>query len=275
MRNPLSEEHQVMRQSLLPGLIQALKYNRDRSIKDVWLFELGYAYFKLTGTPKASKQKNPCPADEKQTLGGAMVGNPQLTLWQTTETQTDFYTAKGALQNLFMSLAIPPDHIKYIGAEPASKDSWLLHPGQKARIVFDNTTTLGWLGQLHPQHAQNWDLDPLTYLFELDVETLEQIRTKPTFTAIPTQPPVWRDLTVDVPEHTENIAVIGCIKEAAKYLKDLDLVSLFPLNNGLKSLSYRLVFQNEAETFKSEEIEQIMNNIRKQLKEKLSASFRG
>lgn len=61
---------------------------------------------------------------------------------------------------------------------------------------------------------------------------------------------------------------------STSHLKALDLVSIFPLSSELKSLSYRLIFQSDTETFKSEEIEKILNTIRINLKEKLKASFR-
>jgi phenylalanyl-tRNA synthetase beta chain len=275
MRNPLSEEHQVMRQSLLPGLIHTLKYNRDRSQKDVWFFELGYTYQKHTDSNKANQS---CPADEALKVAGILVGNPQLGLWAAAnaDLHTDFFVAKGILENLAVALGIDTNQLAFIGSEQDSSETWLLHPGQKAKIVFaKDNIELGWLGQLHPQQALNWDLDPLTYLFELDIEKLKAIRGKPSFRSLPTQLPVTRDLTVDLPQNTNNAAIISCIKDGTKHLQAVDLVSIYPLNNELKSFSYRLAFQSEESTFKSDEIEQIMNNVRAKLKEKLSASFRG
>ncbi len=118
------------------------------------------------------------------------------------------------------------------------------------------------------------DLDPQTFLFELNVEALKKLRGKPTFMPVPVLPPIARDLTVDLPVSIENIAVTNCINDAVTNLKNLDLVSIFPLSSESKSLSYRLTFQSDAETFKSEEIEQQLNKVRKSLKEKLNASFR-
>ncbi len=277
MRNPLSTEHQVLRQSLLSGLIQTLKYNRDRSQKDVWLFELGYAYFK--NEPMSSSDHTIYPAKEELKLAGIMSGNPQLSLWQLAneQKQIDFHIAKGVLQNLFISLSIPIDKIEYAEVSDSEHNAWLMHPGQRAKISFagKNRIDIGWLGQVHPRQAQIQDLDPLTYLFELDVAALQKIQNKSSFHPIPTLPPVSRDLTVDLPLETKNAAITKCIRETAKYLADLDLVSVFPLNEKQQSFSYRLIFQSAEETFKNEEIEQIMTNIRKVLQEKLSGSFRG
>lgn len=277
MRNPLSTEHQVMRQSLLSGLIQALKYNRDRSQKDVWLFEIGNVYFKNEST--SNQKQSTYPAREELKVAGIFSGNRQLSLWQMPDEkkQIDFYIAKGVLQNLFISLSIPIENIEYNVSSDSATDAWLMHPGQRAKITFagENKVDLGWLGQIHPMQTQIQNLDPHTYIFELDVAALQKIQTKPRFSPIPTLAPVSRDLTVDLPQETENAAILKCIKDTAKHLAELDLVSVFPLNETQKSFSYRLVFQSEEETFKNEEIEQIMTNVRKALKEKLSASFRG
>ncbi len=285
--NALSPEHQALRQSLLPGLIKALKYNVDHSDPDVWLFEIGYAYFK-----HQTKEKTSEPAYEQLNVAGILSGNRQLSLWKdasehasgsNTKSNTsklNFYDAKGILENLFESLHICNDHINYSKKEPSPSP---MHPGQTAHIIYSSDSKngskqekieIGWLGQLHPASAKELELDTQTYLFELNVEALNKLRKKPSFQSVSTLPPVMRDLTIDLPQNINNTAVADCVKEVAVNLKKLDLVSIFPLNAEQKSLSYRLTFQSDTETLKSEEIEQVINNIRSKLKEKLNASFR-
>ncbi len=276
--NTISPDHQLLRQSLLPGLINALKYNRDRGEENVWLFEMGFAYFKHKTNEKSSS-----PTQEDLKVSGVLSGTRHLSTWhdasaekdRNASSKIDFYTVKGIVENLFQSLYIPIDQIRYSRREEPPP---LLHPGKVAKITYESldqpTTDLGWLGQLHPAHVKDMDLDPQTFLFELDVEALKKLRGKSIFTPIAVIPPVVRDLTVDLPSDIENIVVTKYISEAATNLKNLELVSIFPLSSESKSLSYRLTFQSDADTFKSEEIEQLLNKVRKTLKEKLNASFR-
>ena len=282
MLNPLSKDHQLMRQSLMPGLLNAFKYNYDRSEKNVWLFEIGNAYFKHLDNEQI--ERSTPPAHEERKVAGVLSGNRQLSIWReqnekniSSSNSMDFYAVKGMLENLFSSLHIPPSQITYT-ASPNTPT--LLHPGQAAKITHiceksGASIDIGWLGQLHPALVQNLNFDPATYIFELQIDALDKISHKPRFQSLPTLLPVSRDLTVDLPQETSNASVVSCIKAAATHLSAIDLVSTFSLNNESKSFSYRLTFQSDEETFKGEEIEKIMNNIRALLKEKLSASFRG
>ncbi len=277
--NPLSPEHQTLRQTLLPGLINALKYNFDRGEENVWLFELGFTYLTHSTKEKCSE-----PALEEGKVAGILSGNRQLSLWKdasdnssnnkSNTNKLNFYDAKGMLENLFQSLHICASAITYAKEEQSPA---LMHPGQSAHIICatDNgAIEIGWLGQLHPASVQDLGLDSQTYLFELNIDTLKALRKKPSFEAISTLPAISRDLTVDLSNNTENASVITCVEQAAINLKNIDLVSIFPLDSGKRSLSYRLTFQSNTETLKSEDIEQTMNTIRSKLTEKLNASFR-
>ncbi len=229
--NPLSPEHQVLRQSLLPGLINAAKYNHDRGEENVWLFEMGLTYLK-----HKTNEKSFCPALEELKVAGLLAGNRQLSTWRdasigkdaNASNKIDFYFGKGIVENLFNSLHIPVDQIKYLREKESIS---LLHPGKAAKIIYEGldqqTTHLGWLGQLHPTYIKDIDLQPETFLFELDIDALENLRVKPSFQPVPTLPPVMRDLTVDLPTNIENAAIRQCISEAANYLKNIELVSIF------------------------------------------------
>ena len=113
--NPLSDDHQVLRQSLLPGLIRALKYNQDRGQTDVWLYELGRTYEHVS---EASSKNT--GVDEQFHIAGIIAGTRQLNSWQqagassapsaclsiaqSSLMNTGFYMAKGIVENVLKSL---------------------------------------------------------------------------------------------------------------------------------------------------------------------------
>ena len=304
--NPLSKEHQVMRQSLLPGLLQAAKYNRDHGAKDIWLFELGRAYFRRQhgnsgNTSAASKDHSREHAvEEPLKVGGILTGNLALSRWteqsnpneesqnggstSQSETRTsgqpetiDFYIAKGVVENLFNHLRIDNEALRYSLDKDAPP---VMHPGKAARITFVCTSEkeplhLGWLGEIHPGCADKLGLDFATYLFELDVALLNRFSRAPLFAAIVGSPAISRDLTIDLKNSIDNARALACIKAAAGgNFKRIELISKFPLSNELKSLSYRLTFQHAEQTLRSEEVDTYLEKIRTALKSELGASFR-
>jgi phenylalanyl-tRNA synthetase beta chain len=299
--NPLSKDHQVLRQSLIPGLLEAVKYNVDHGEKDVWLFEIGRAYFarKSGQSSTESKAGAESPVVEKPKVAAVIMGNPSLSNWtevmpsdqnhqnggsasgETLPAQKDelnFYQAKGVVENLFRHLRINLDRIAYSSAQSTPA---MMHPGKTARIDHitegkeSSSAPIGWLGEIHPSCADKLGLDFATYAFELDMETLAKLREAPLSKPITTSPVVSRDLTIDLAKNADNAAVVACIKASAgNNFKGIELVSKFPLSNELKSLSYRLTFQHPEQTLRSEEVDQELTKIRTALQNQLGASFR-
>jgi phenylalanyl-tRNA synthetase beta chain len=302
--NPLSKDHQVLRQSLIPGLLEAVKYNLDHGERDIWLFEIGRAYFARQSSQDSNKNGagSQSPVIEKAKVAAVLMGNPALSRWteetinspinqngggpahettpklDTSANEMDFYKAKGVVENLFNHLRIDLECVAYSSQKSPPA---MMHPGKSARIDLvahakeEGTATVGWLGEIHPSCADKLGLDFATCVFELDMETLAKLRRAPLSKPIMTAPVVSRDLTIDLPKGADNAAVVSCIKTAAgNNFKAIELVSKFPLSNELKSLSYRLTFQHPDQTLRSEEVDEDLTKIRSALKSELGASFR-
>lgn len=270
--NPLSADHQALRQSLLPGLISAVVYNQDRGARDIWLFETGRVY-SISGT---STNKDPGTKEELR-VGAVLYGSPGLGTWQNKAGgDTDFYTAKGIVENLLDRLSVVRGQIAF-NAGLASFPKWF-HPGRSCSVELKNgkeTVVLGHLGEIHPAIVHSKSLRQSLYLFELSIDLLkENLRHEP-FREIHTTPSVVRDLTIDIAESIEQQAVHACItRSAGAQLKAADLVSTFQLEGSLRSLSYRLVFQHPEETLTAEQVDKSLFSIREALKTQLSAAFR-
>jgi phenylalanyl-tRNA synthetase beta chain len=288
--NPLSEEHQALRQSLLPGLLKAVAYNHDRGQHNVWLFEHGLTYHRDNSLPN---DKFTTSTKEIQRAAGIITGSQDLSTWIDSPSgkknshskdaeATEFFTLKGALENLFDQLSIARTQVQYVAAE--SIPGWF-HPSRACKIVFANNsrdkrqqqapTDIGWLGEVHPAVADAYGLKSSAAAFELNIEALRKFIGSTAFQDIYNTPVVLRDLTVDLPIAVAQAPVSQLIWQySGKLLRHVELVSVFDLSGDKRSLSYRLTFQHPEQTLTAEQVEDVMKKIRMQLTQQLSAEFR-
>jgi phenylalanyl-tRNA synthetase beta chain len=288
--NPLSADHQVLRRSLLPGLIQAAAYNTSRGQPRVRLFELGRIYEKSGQSPYGTGVIEPFM------VGGILIGNQNERSWQqASDKNLDFYQVKGIVENLLSALNIDNEKIRFLVAE---KSNPLLHPARSCQVVFaskaekqkdksndngqkggsgprENLQTVGWIGEIHPRLADKQDFRLPAYLFELNVDILKTLKKTNTFKGVATTPALHRDLTVDIAEDVDFSAVRSCLMaESGKILQDVDLISIFALSANQKSLSFRLRLQDKEKTLTNEEVDALLAKLRNSLVKRVGATFR-
>jgi|AGTN01.2.fsa_nt_gi phenylalanyl-tRNA synthetase, beta subunit, non-spirochete bacterial len=293
--NPLSADHQVLRQSLLPGLIDAVKYNQDRGRRAVWLFELGRSYIHLGGEVKeTSKIAGIASGQQVSTvsIGGSKDAagakeSPHLEM----RDQVDFFRIKGVVENLLLAAGVDLSNARFV---PQSIEGTpkVLHPYRSCTVAVVSQETdkskkqkgqneealveLGWIGEIHPGMARRKDLRQPAYLFEIDLDALGALSGQRHFSELPSTPTVTRDLTVDVAAEQDQGAVQTTIESAGgNLLIECELVSIYQLSAEQKSLSYRLTFQDGQKTLTAEEVEQKLQKIRNTLTHRLGATFRG
>ncbi|MFN8554716.1 MAG: phenylalanine--tRNA ligase subunit beta [Candidatus Obscuribacterales bacterium] len=287
--NPLSEDHQVLRQSLMPGLIKCATYNQDHGRKDVWIFEIGRTYRRLKDGEEDTFKTG---VKEELKVAGVLMGDRKMTAWKGQEgADADFYTAKGVVENLLSSLGIDLKRVRFFNP----KETNILHPSRSAQIEFDrgasrkeksnngnnqtppkaNTEHIGYLGQVHPGFSDAMGLKQNAFVFELSLDGLRSLRKPNSFKEIPTAPETSRDLTVDLDEGVDHAAVASCISSSAgTILKHVELVSIYQPSEGKRSLSYRLSFQDMQRTLTNEEVEASLTRVRDSLVNRLGGSFR-
>jgi phenylalanyl-tRNA synthetase beta chain len=288
--NPLSADHQVLRRSLLPGLILAAAYNTSRGQQRVRLFELGRIYEKSEKSPYGTGVIEPFM------VGGILLGNQNERSWQqVSDKNLDFYQVKGIVENLLRTLNIDIEKIRFAVAE---KTNPLLHPARSCQVVFaskaekqkdkgadngqrgergprENLQTIGWLGEIHPRLADKQDFRIPAYLFELNVDIIKTLKKTNTFKGVATTPSLHRDLTVDIADTVDFSAVHSCLMaESGKILQDVDLISTFALSEGQKSLSFRLRLQDKEKTLTNEEVDALLAKLRNSLARRVGATFR-
>ncbi|MBB5324540.1 phenylalanyl-tRNA synthetase beta chain [Anoxybacillus tepidamans] len=260
---PMSEERSVLRQSLVPHLLEAASYNRARQVENVALYEIGSVYL--------ATNEHELP-NEKERLAGVLTGVWHAHVWQGEKKAVDFYVAKGILDGLFALLGLE-NRIEY---KQAKREH--LHPGRTADILLDGKT-IGFVGQLHPIVQKEFDLKE-TYVFELDIEALlkaevDDIR----YTAIPRFPSITRDIALVVDEHiVAGDLEQAIIKAGGELLKDVSIFDVYKgdrLPEGKKSIAFSLRYYDPERTLTDEEVTAVHEQVIKAVEQQFGATLRG
>jgi phenylalanyl-tRNA synthetase beta chain len=266
LKNPISSERVVMRQSVLASVLEITESNL-RNTDDVRLFEIGNTY-----VPKA----NALP-DEPRRLAIVMVGNRGREFWADggakDKQPLDFFELKGVVEALAEDL-----HLGDVTFQPAKATH--LHPGKSAMLAVAGKP-IGDFGVLHPKVAQAFSLGERTVLVaEFDVEAL-QAATPPryAYTPVPRFPAALRDIAVVVEEAIPAEQIEAEIRKAGgDLLSGVRLFDLYRGNQippGTKSLAYALSYQAADRTLADKEIDKAHKKIEDRLKQVLKATIRG
>lgn len=239
--NPLGEDFSIMRTSPLNGLLTSLSTNYNRRNKDVKLYELANIYLPkdlpLTELP-----------DERMQFTLGMYG------------EGDFFTMKGVVEELFDKLGMA----KKVHYNPDCNRPYL-HPGRKADIVYDGVT-LGYVGELHPEVADNYKIGERTYVAVLDMPNVipfAEFGRK--YTGIAKYPATTRDISMVVPKEI----LVGQIEDiiAQRGGKILESYKLFDIYEGAqilaghKSVAYSITFRANDHTLTDDEVNASMKKI--------------
>jgi len=237
LQNPIASNMAVMRSSLIAGLTGALRYNLNRKQTRVRLFEIG-ACFVRTDDGYAQSQR----------LSGIACGTAQPEQWGVAARPVDFYDVKADVEALFA-----PQALRFVAAmHPA------LHPGRSARI-YCGEQAVGWIGELHPHWQQQYDMAQPFVWFEADLDALIQAGV-PRMSEIAKSLPVRRDLAVLVDEAVAVQTLLDTMQQAAApHVQEIALFDVYRgkgVEQGKKSLAFRVLLQDTQKTLTDSEIEQ-------------------
>ncbi|MDO1529157.1 phenylalanine--tRNA ligase subunit beta [Fulvimonas sp. R45] len=260
LANPLSADLAVMRPSLLPGLVEALRHNRARQQERVRLFEVARVF--EAGDPPV----------ETPSLAIVACGAARAEQWGEPARALDFFDLKGELDALIAWGGEPQRWSLHADGLPG----WL-HPGRGARVARDGVTA-GWFGALHPQLAKALDLGPDAHVLELALEPL-LARRLPQAQAVPRYPSVRRDIAVEVPEQVAwsqiGQVVRSTLGGVLKELRLFDRYSGKGIESGRKSLAMGLILQDASRTLTDEDADRCVREAVAALETTCMARLRG
>lgn len=243
--NPLGEDYSIMRTVALDGILTSLATNYNHRNKNVRLYEIGNIYL-----PKALPLTE-LPEERKQlTLG--MYGN------------CDFFVLKGVIEELFLKLGLQ-GHEDY---EPTKAEAYL-HPGRQAYIYIDGVK-VGFLGQLHPETCENYDMKGEVYVAVLDLPVIvEKATFERKYQGVAKYPAVNRDLSLVMKKDIFVGQVEKIMKEkGGKLLESITLFDVYEgsqIEEGFKSVAFNLTFRSQERSLEASEVNKAVDKILKEL----------
>ncbi len=261
--NPLSEDYTVMRTSIIPGLLQAMKRNVSFRMEDLKLYELGKVFTPIPG------QELP---REDLVLAGLATGARHPELWNVSrDDDVDFYDVKGALENLCDGLGV--SEVTFVPSRVP-----FLHPGKSADLMLAGEN-IGFVGELAPSKMREHDLGRGVQIFEILLEPLFiQSRKERVFRPLPRYPYIERDLSIIVERNCSGdnikhlISRLGHDIIASVILFDLYEGESIP--EGRKSMAFRIRYQSEDRTLTDEEVQEVHSGIVNALISELGGTMR-
>ena len=264
LENPLSEAQSAMRPLVLPGLLDAAHHNAARGRPGVRLFESAHVY-RPSEPLEAAPGDAPggrLPAYERHHLA-VLLTEAAPGGWRGEARPADFYAARALLEALLAAAGV--EWTAADGGPP------FLHPGRAATIAGPGERELGWLGELHPLVAREWDVPGPVAAFELDVETLVDLTAdrQDTYSDVPSFPSVLQDIAVVVADDVPAAGVERAVRAGGgDLLADLRVFDLYrgeQAGEGNKSLALRLEFRAPDRTLTDEEVAERRAAIERQL----------
>ena len=252
IQNPLGEDTSIMRTIALPSMLEILSRNNNYHNKSVKLYEMAKVYLPVEGQ--------------------ALPEEPKMLLLGAYGPGVSFFTMKGELEAVFAALRAKK------ATYTAVSDNPTFHPGRCAKVTIDGVD-VGFLGQIHPLVAANFDLDCEVYCAEISfTKLLDMLLPEVKYVPLPKYPSVHRDLSV-VCDETLTVGQAEAVITAAggKLLRNVRLFDIYRganLGEGKKSLAFSLELRADDRTLTDADSDGVMQKVLAALAEKCGAALR-
>lgn len=260
LANPIASQMSVMRSTLIGGLLTNVVTNLKRKQNRVKIFETGRCFFRDTNGGPVTGFRQPWK------LACLAYGPALPEQWGMPSRNVDFYDIKGELELLLAPSVARFEKI----AHPA------LHPGRSAKVILEDQV-IGFIGELHPQWLQKYDLPLPPVLFEIDLDAVTQARL-PKYAEVSKQPPAIRDLAIIVDQKIILQDLMdGISANRPELVQDIRLFDVYTgkgVEPGTKSLAFRIVMQDTQRTLQEAEVDSAMQKLIAYLQQDFQAQLR-
>lgn len=270
--NPLSNDLNVMRMSLLFGGLEVIEHNVNRRDADLMLYEFGKIYNRDLSIE--STAENPiAPYTETERLGLWLTGNIRSGNWARPEEKATFFDMKAIVANIFARLGI---NDKEIELKPVKSPFY----SNAVEIATRSGKQLGALGIVAKAMLKRCDVKQEVIYADLDWTALVKLAVKKnvTYAPLPKTHPVKRDLALLLDEAVTMAQVEKIVRDSEKkLLRGVELFDVYQGKNlepGKKSYAISITLQDDEKTLQDKQIEAVMGKITANLQKQLGASLR-
>ena len=258
IQNPLSIEQEIMRPTLLTGMLNSIRWNINRKTKDLRLFELGKIYLKENSFT------------EREYLSIGITGQ-KYDGWVGPARQVDMFDLKGITERLFLELGISG-----LSMKEADNSSYM---SGSCAYLYIKGEAVGVLGEIDPKVSNNFDIKDRVYIAQLDCDKLtKHVSLEKYFKEPPRYPSIVRDISIVVDKKVFNEKITSIVKDAAgDILKDVQLIDRYrggQVPDGKTSLTYRLEYQDLKRTLEDKDVSGAHSRIVRALEDNLGAKLR-
>ncbi len=268
LKNPLTEEHSVLRTELISCLLNTASRNISYRNLDIKIFEIGKTFI------NRGRERLP---EEELRLCGLMTGKRYPVSWALPQSSVDLFDLKAVVETLLDEVCGANSwNIKL----NAKTEPYYL-PGTSIEFFDPNAKLIGSLGQVDPKVLRHFDIEKASvFVFDLSLPVLENwIDRKIVFRQIPRFPAVERDIAVIVDKHVPALDLVDFVK--SKDIELLEEICIFdvytgkPIPKDKKSIGLRFRYRAKDHTLTEEEINSVhkplVDSILKQFKAELRA----
>ncbi len=262
--NPISKDQEVMRTSLIPGILSVFKHNMNHNILDLKLFEIGKVYY--------WNEKKTESVEPQYLIAG--ISGKRFKSWNLPQEDNDFYDIKGFAENVLNILGIKNIEIKKMADDKNS----VYHPYRSACFCIDGQEIIKF-GEVHINLNEKYDLKKKVYILEAKIEDLlKYANSVKVYKELPRYPGIERDLAIILDENIPVGEILSAIKNAAgNELVRLDIFDIYygeQVPKGKKSIAFSMFYQSKEKTLTEDMMNKIHDNIMKVLKDNFNAVLR-
>ena len=250
--NPMSSDRSALRKTMIPSMLDVIKYNKSRGLKDISIYEISKVFFD--------------DFQEENHLAVALTGNYISNKWQGINIKSDFYVLKGIVEKLLDYKGLKNRYSFVISTEES------LHPGISADILVDRKK-VGFLGRIHPKINKD-DI----YVMEISLAGID-ITTKPLkFKQSSKLPSIKKDMAFIVNNDVAAETLLTQIrKSGGRLLTDIEIFDIYTGENvgdNEKSIAFSLTFSDPTRTLSDEEVTTVFEKIISDVESKVGAKLR-
>jgi phenylalanyl-tRNA synthetase beta chain len=253
--NPIASNLDVMRTTLLGGLLEVLRTNVNRKLERVRVFEAGRCFV-----------RDGERYDQSLRIGGLAFGSALAEHWDGAMREVDFFDVKGDVEALAAPLAVT--------TEAAAHAS--LHPGRSARVLISGSAA-GWIGELHPRLVRAYELSKAPVVFEIDQDAIQRTGL-PVARPVPRFPTVRRDLAVVIDEGIAAQSLLDALNAVRPaHVERMGVFDVYRgpgVGPGKKSLAILVLMQDTARTLTDAEIDATVADLLRELQNRFKATLR-
>ncbi len=275
IKNPLSQDLGVMRQTLLFGGLESIQRNANRKNADLKFYEFGncYHYHKNPAAREHNPENSLVEYSEETHLALWITGNKTRQSWIHKDEKTTFYLLHAYIDAVLTRMGVEPTRC---ALEPFRNELF----ADGLTITAQGGKVLGFMAIVSPKLLKQFDIDDAVFFADLDWKQLlrQNKQYKPVITDLPKFPEVKRDFALLVDKQVEFADLAHAAFETErKLLKHVYLFDVYEGKNleaGKKSYALSFILQDPENTLKDKQIEAIMQRLQHTFEEKFGAKLR-